>query len=356
LEQIFSSAGLLNIIQVIVAVIVVLGALVFVHELGHFTMAKIMGIKVEEFAFGFGPKWITLMKRGDTEYTIHPFPLGGFVKLAGAEPGEENLPSGFNSKPWWARFLVYFTGPLMNFVLAYLIFCIMGVMVGLPITKNSLNRIELIMPNGIADKAGIAVGDVVTHIDGKRIVTGEQLVDVIHKSTGKKLDFTVNREDKTLHIYVTPKLTKIDGKDMGAIGIMVTPELKRVGAVESVRYGTRVTAGFVKNFFTVIFSREVKNAVGGPISIVMETSNSVKRGASGLLQLMAVLSMSLGVVNLLPIPVVDGGQMVLLMVEGIRRRRLSPQTLELAQMIGLSIIALIFVLVMYLDLNRLIAR
>jgi regulator of sigma E protease len=344
-------------LQTLVAAVVVLGLLVFVHELGHFTMAKIMGIRVEEFAFGFGPKWITLMKRGDTEYTIHPFPLGGFVKLAGAEPGEENVPGGFNSKPWWTRFLVYLTGPFMNFVLAYLVFCIMGVTVGLPNANNtSLNRIELVMPGGIADKAGIEIGDVITRINGKRIVSGEQVVAAIYKSAGKRLDFTIDREGETLHIFVTPKLTKIAGEYRGAIGIVVTPELTRVGVIESVRYGTMATISFVKTFFTVIFSREVKDAVGGPISIVMETSNSVKRGASGLLQLMAVLSMSLGVVNLLPIPVVDGGQMVLLVAEGIKGRRLSTSTLELAQKIGFSIIAIIFALVMYLDISRLVAR
>jgi regulator of sigma E protease len=316
-----------------------------------------MGIRVEEFAFGFGPKWITLMKRGDTEYTIHPFPLGGFVKLAGAEPGEENVPGGFNSKPWWQRFLVYLTGPFMNFVMAYLIFCIMGVTVGLPSARNaSLNRIDLVMPNGIADKAGLEIGDLITQVNGRNITTGDQIVSIIYKSTGKKLDLTVNREGKTLHIFVTPRRTKIANEYKGAIGIVVTPELKRVGIVESVRYGTGATISFVKTFFTVVFSREVKDAVGGPISIVMETSNSVKRGASGLLQLMAVLSMSLGVVNLLPIPVVDGGQMVLLVAEGIKGRRLSTSTLELAQKIGFSIIAIIFALVMYLDISRLVAR
>ena len=141
------------------AAIVLLGTLVFFHELGHFTMSKIMRIRVEEFAFGFGPKWIRLFKRGDTEYTIHPVPLGGFVKLAGAEPGEAGLPNGFQSKPWWTRFLVYLAGPFASFVLGYIIFCMLGFTVGLPISRDVENKVDLVMPGSEADRVGLRTGD-----------------------------------------------------------------------------------------------------------------------------------------------------------------------------------------------------
>lgn len=342
-----------HIAETIVAVVVLLGVLVMFHELGHFTVSKLLGIKVEEFAFGFGPKWITLFKKGDTEYTIHPYPLGGFVKLAGSEPGEEDVPDGFNSKPWWARFLVYLAGPLMSFVLAYIIFCSLGLTIGLPITNISYNQVDFIEPGSIAEKAGMKIGDIVVQINDAPIKNGNQMVDYIHDSIGKPLDISVDRNGQIIHIHATPKATVVEGKRIGRIGFAPKQKLKRVGFLRAIHYGNNTTVSFVKTFFRVVFSRQAKDAVGGPISIVQETSNSVSRGVNGFLQLMAILSMSLGVINLMPIPVVDGGQLWLLVAEGIKGKALSIKTLQIAQTIGLVTIGLIFVAVFYLDFARL---
>lgn len=424
------------------ALIFLLGLLVCFHELGHFTMAKLLGIRVEEFAFGFGPKWIVLARRGGTEYTIHPFPLGGFVKLAGEDMTQENVPDGFYTKPWWVRFLVYSAGPFMSLLLAYIVFCVMGFTVGLPIGNKVMNKVDLVQPGGVAQKAGLKVGDVIIAINNKPITNAKQMLDTIHGSGEKTLLIAVERGNDILHITATPQtkavifesmgfqasrlekdadLYRIDNvkrhspaakaglrvndriisingrktdsgremveivrsaggkpvnivlergdnlikktiipdpkklaKDMPVayLGFILKQKLDRVGVVESIKYGNETTVMFIKTMITVIFSKDVKDAVGGPLAIASETQNSVKRGVSGYLELMAALSLSLGVLNLFPIPVMDGGQMVLVLVEGLKRKRLSQRTWEVAQLIGLAMLGLIFVLVMTLDLGR----
>lgn len=342
-----------DILMTTLAAIVLLGTLVFAHELGHFTMAKIMGIRVEEFAFGFGPKWIRLFKRGDTEYTIHPIPLGGFVKLAGAEPGEVGLPNGFQSKPWLTRFAVYFAGPFMSFVFGYLVFCTLGMTVGLPISRDVQNRVDLVMPNTEADRVGMRTGDEIISINGKATKTGEAMLAAVHENPNKRMKIVIRRSGRLVTVYATPKPTKMGGKVVGLLGFAPRQRLERVGLAESFEYGNQVTMAFAATLIKVLPSRAAKDAVGGPISIVDATYNSLKRGPNGYLELMGILSLSFAFVNMLPIFVVDGGQMLLLVIEGLKRRRLSAKTWEITQKIGLTQIAIIFILIMYLDLSRL---
>lgn len=335
------------------ALIVLLGTLVLFHEFGHFAVAKLFRIRVDEFAFGFGPKWIRLFKRGDTEYTIHPFPLGGFVKLAGMDPGEEDVPNGFNTKPVWQRIVVYFAGPFMSFVLAALVFFVMGVTVGLPTGEGMTNRVDLVMPDTEAARVGLKSGDAIVAINGERIETGDEMVDIIHASAGKKLQLVVARGNKEFTVYATPKGTKTsDGKVQGMLGFLPATQRERLGFTDSVKFGVITTKTFIGAMVQLLFSREVKDAVGGPLAIADATQTSVKRGFSGFLELMGILSLSLGVINLFPIPILDGGAIVLLAAEGIKGRRLSPRTIELAQRIGLTVIALLFLAIMSMDIWR----
>ncbi len=341
-----------DVVATALALIVLLGTLVLFHEFGHFAVAKLFRIRVDEFAFGFGPKWIRLFKRGDTEYTIHPFPLGGFVKLAGMEPGEEDIPNGFNTKPVWQRILVYFAGPFMSFVLAVLVFSVMGFTVGLPITDEMVNRVELVQPGSIAEKAGLRTADYIVAINGEKIESGNEMVEIIHNSPNKPLTMLVERNGKVMTVRATPKPEKVGKQRIGLLGFIPTPKLQRVGVVDSVRYGAIQTEVFVVGIVTSVFSRDVAQSVGGPLAIADATQTSVKRGVFGYLQLMAILSLSLGVINLIPIPILDGGAIVLLTAEGIKGRKLSPRTIEWAQRIGLALIAAIFLAIMYLDLTR----
>ncbi|HEX2924173.1 MAG TPA: M50 family metallopeptidase, partial [Chloroflexota bacterium] len=231
----------------------------------------------------------------------------------------------------------------------------LGLTVGLPITGKSSNRVDLIMPGSLAAKAGLKIGDKIMRIGEKPTKDGGDVVNIIHGSAGKPLDILVQREDKMVVLHATPKLEDAGkGKREGRLGFVMTAELKRVGLRQSVKYGTLYTKGFIETIVVVIFSKQVTKNVGGPIAIANETKTSVQRGWNGYLQLMAVLSLSLGIFNLLPIPVVDGGQMVLVAAEGVKRRKLSQRTLEIAQYIGLAAIALLFVLIMFLDISRVV--
>ena len=344
---------MLDVLMTALAAIVLLGTLVFFHELGHFTVAKLMRVRVEEFAFGFGPRWIRLFKRGDTEYTIHPVPLGGFVKLAGADPGEVGLPNGFQSKPWWSRFLVYLAGPFFSFLLGYIIFCTLGFTVGLPISRDVENKVDLVMPGSEADRVGLRTGDEIIKINSTDIRAGRDMLKIVHDSANKRLHIIIRREGRIVSVYATPKPRKVGGKMVGLLGFLPRQRLERVGLARSFAYGNQATEAFAATMIKVLPSKQVKDAVGGPISIVDATYTSLKRGPYGYLELMGVLSLSFAFVNILPIFVVDGGQMLLLVVEGIKRRRLSAKTWEVTQKIGLTMIAIMVILIMYLDLGRL---
>ena len=332
------------------ALIFMLGILVYFHEFGHFVMAKLLKIKVEEFAFGFGPRPIRLFKRGDTEYTIHPIPLGGFVKLAGENPGEPVTPGSMNSKPWYQRYLVYLAGPLASFLLAYLIFCGMGMFAGVPSLNN---RIDLVEHGSRAEAAGLRSGDRIVRINGSQILTGDQLIEYVHKSIGKELTITIDRGGKQVVLHATPGARVIEGQRLGILGFRPSVTLVRVGLISSVVEGTKYTKFVMMEIKTHLISKNIANEVGGPIAIASATRETVRRGIFDYIQLVAALSLSLGLVNLLPIPIMDGGQMVITMVEGIIRRRLSMRTLVIAQMVGLAAIGFIFISVMYLDLGRL---
>lgn len=312
-------------------------------------MAKLLGIRVEEFAFGFGPKWIRLFKRGDTEYTIHPFPLGGFVKLAGENPGESPVPDGFNTKPWYQRYLVFLAGPFASFLLAYVIFCSQGLIYGIPDVTNKVAAVE---KGSIAEKAGLRAGDRITQINGNGVISGEQVVKTIHSSAGKLVTLTVDRKGSVLHIKATPAAGKL-GKNVGLLGFAPDIAKKHATIVESAKNGTDETLQFVQMMLGSIFSRDVAKNVGGPLAIADATRQSVKNGSEGFLFLIAMLSLSLGIFNLMPIPVVDGGQMVLAIAEGIKGGKLSQKTVEVAQFVGIATIAVLFVAIMYIDLHRL---
>lgn len=311
-------------------------------------MAKLFRIKVEEFAFGFGPKWIILFNRGGTEYTVHPVPLGGFVKLAGMDPREVDVPDGFTSKPWWIRFLVHLAGPVMSFLLAYIVFSTLGLTMGIPCP---VNKVEFVQPKSIAERAGLRAGDRIVRIGSEPIESGDEMVRIIHGSAYKPLVLVIDRGGKSVEIRATPMPGK-RGKKIGLIGFIPAHEIRRVGFFRSIQYGTVVTVDFLKFIVVKLFSREIKENIGGPIAIVAATEASLESGFYHFIRLIGILSLSLAVVNLLPIPVIDGGQMLLLVVEGLKRRRLSPRTWEIAQRIGFAAIAVIIALVMYLDLSR----
>ncbi|NLN78151.1 MAG: RIP metalloprotease RseP [Armatimonadetes bacterium] len=189
----------------LIVFIILLGILVFFHELGHFLAAKSSGMRVEEFAFGFGPRMITLFKREGTEYTIHWVPLGGFVKIAGMEPGQEDISDGFQAQAIWKRALVIFAGPLFSFILGVGVLVSVGVLWGFQDFSEPQPRVGSVQPGTEAASIGLRAGDRVLEINGKRISTGAQMTEIIHDKPGQRITVLLDRDGKTIRKTARPR-------------------------------------------------------------------------------------------------------------------------------------------------------
>ena len=416
--------------------LIVIGILVFVHEFGHFIMAKRAGVRVEKFSLGMGPK-IYGYKKGDTEYVLSALPLGGYVKMAGENPDEE--PTGaadeFQSKTVWQRVKIAATGPLTNIVLAFLIMPFVF-MVGTysegpakvgyvepgspaekagftagdviekingrsitdwtkalsliavnpdtdvtvlvdragkketftlrPTTATELKigmsglipdmpaEIGKLKPGFPAEKAGINVNDKVLAVDGKTIYHWNQFSTIVRDSKGKKLVLTLERGGKRIDSTVTP----IEDSGRYVIGVEPVYRLvfKKYGFLESIQLGFDKTIESIDlTFITlkklVTFGLSIKT-LGGPVMIAQMSGQAASAGLSAFLSLLAMISISLGILNLLPIPVLDGGLILFLVIEAIRKKPVSRKVMEVSQSIGAAVLITLIAVVSYNDIMR----
>ncbi len=416
--------------------LIVIGVLVFVHEFGHFIMAKRAGVRVEKFSLGMGPKLFGF-KKGDTEYVISALPLGGYVKMAGENPDEE--PTGaadeFQSKTVWQRVKIAATGPLTNIMLAFLIMPLVfmvgtysegpakvgyvepgspaeraGFMAGdviekingrsisdwtkalsliavnpdtdvtvlidrqgksetltlRPTTATELKigmsglipdmpaEIGKLKPGFPAEKAGIAVNDKILAVDGKTIYHWNQFSTVIRDSKGKKLTIALERGGKRIEKNVTPM------EDSGRYVIGVEPVFrlvfKKYGFLDSLQLGFDKTIESIDlTFITlkklVTFGLSIKT-LGGPVMIAQMSGQAASAGLSAFLSLLAMISISLGILNLLPIPILDGGLILFLVIEAIRKKPVSRKVMEVSQSIGAAVLITLIAVVSYNDIMR----
>jgi regulator of sigma E protease len=367
--------------------IIVLGVLIFVHELGHFLFAKLLGVSVEKFSLGFGPKIIG-KKIGETEYLISAFPLGGYVKMfgeggfveggeahhppegetapAGAEPAaapreltEEEKARSFAHKPPLARIAIVMAGPAFNLIFAWLVFIVLF-MVGVPTITA---RIGEVLADKPAARAGIQKGDVVTAINGKRIRQWEEISGAIAKGSGAPLTITVHRGTQELSYTVTPEIR--EGKSLfgetvkrPAIGIAAAGEVatEHHSPVQAVVKGSEYTWKMVDLTIMSIVKMVQRvvplDSIGGPIMIVKMAGETAQAGGLSFLSFVALLSVNLGVLNLLPVPVLDGGHLFFFFWELIFRRPVSQKAREYAQQIGLMLLLGLMLLAFYNDIIR----
>ena len=510
------------IIETTIALLFIFSALVMFHELGHFVVARMMGIKVEEFAFGFGPRLVRLFKRGDTEYTIHAFPLGGFVKLTGMEPGEEHIPDGFQAQAIWKRALVIFYGPFASFALAVIVFICIGVYWGFPNVANPQNRVGMVSPQTEAQRIGLKAGDTILEIDSHKITEGDQMIDLIHNKPGEIVTLVIDRngkkltkagrpahmiqylgatwsfmqenkgvveavykdsEAKELGIKTGDQIVSIDGRRItvgasmtsaieaagskevklelkrdgkivnvttepaiawvefagvkwtfpgagamevtsadaknvevgdelvsingekvtggtqlqriigslegkpatlelkrwqqdepvvvelsptptdaetgffsaiGLLGFQPEPAFEKAGLGESVTRGLSDTWQRAYYLVKTLLSERIKEDVGGPIMIGKMTASSVALGPYWVLNMLGALSLSLAFINLIPIPVLDGGHLLLLGIEAIRRKRFTREQMQTAQLFGLALIGMLVVVVLFADVSKIL--
>ena len=349
----------------IVTFLFVLSILVVIHEFGHFVAAKRQGVRVEKFSLGFGPKVFGL-KKGDTEYMICAVPLGGYVKMAGDEAvGAKGAPDEFLSKSVGQRFKIVFMGPLLNYFLGFLLFWLVF-FIGAP---TVINKVGAVLDDYPAKAAGVKQGDVILSVDGKATKYWEDITDIIHDKKEGDLVLAVERPGKgALSIKVTPKrkeITDIFGKksSISLIGIAPSGEAVKVkyGFIRSfLRAGEQIyklTEITCKSLIFIIAGKlSVKESMTGPIGIFIITTKAAQLGVIYLLQIMAVLSASLAIFNLLPVPVLDGGHILFLLIEKIKGKPLSQKFQEAATQVGLALLIALMLFVVYGDFIRFVLK
>ena len=347
----------------IVATGIVLGILIFVHELGHFILAKKLGVKILKFSLGFGPKLIG-KKIGETEYQIAVFPLGGFVKPLGEDPHEEVKTEEYHRSYWaqpiWKRALIILAGPFFNFFLTVVLFSTINLF-GIPYLPAKIGEVSPGLP---AEQAGLKKGDTVLSIKGEELEKWDDLSRIIHNSDGKELLLKVKRGHEIFEVQVTPKAStqkNLFGEETHVFVIGITPAdeilIQKVGPFEAIGKGLSQTWLWIKLTVTSIIKLIERvipaKTIGGPILIAQMAGEQAKRGLLSLAVFIAILSINLGVINLFPIPILDGGHFLFLSVEAILRKPLSIRKMEIAQQIGLIFIILLMLFAFYNDLIRL---
>ncbi len=352
----------------IIIFILILGLLVFVHELGHFLMARKTGMPVEEFGIGFPPR-IWSFKKGETLYSLNLIPLGGFVKITGENGEDKNNENAFQNKTVWQRFIVLIAGVAMNVVLAFVVLSI-GFMVGLPsvvddtlpsnarVSNEQLQIIEVVSDSP-ADMAELELGDVVLSINGQSISSSDDLQKIVAASEGNDLDLVVLRGNKELSISVTPQLNK--DVDRYVIGVGITDT-----AIVSYPWYRAIWEGFratglllwqiISIFGLILFNLFTKGSliadISGPLGIAVMTGQVVDLGYSYVLQFIAMLSLNLAIINIIPFPALDGGKIFFLLIEKIKGSPINQKVENMIHNFGFLILILLIVVVTYRDVLK----
>jgi regulator of sigma E protease len=344
---------------------VALGVLVFVHELGHFAIAKRIGVLVQRFSIGFGPV-VLARQRGETEYAVSAIPMGGYVKMLGEEDEEEarlNPERAFSTQAVWRRAAIVFAGPAMNFVFAFLVYALLFAVVGheVPSTEPRVGGVSAGLP---AEAAGLQADDRIVSIDGKPVASWDELSKTIVGSKGRTLPLVVERDGKAVSLSVTPTLQEnrtMYGEPDGEtyrIGIERRIEWERVGLASAIGMAGQQTwdmSVVVLNGLKLMLQGRVPlKELGGPIAIARAAGQQARAGARYFLTMLAFLSVNLAVLNLLPIPALDGGHLAFFAVEGLLRRPLQARHREIAQQVGLLLLITLMVFVFYNDIHRLV--
>lgn len=416
-------------LSTIIAFIIIFGALVFFHELGHFVFAKRAGILCREFAIGFGPK-VFAYRKNETLYTFRLLPIGGYVRMAGEDPEfielkpglrvglllnedekvekiiinrKEQYPNAriieiekadierdlfisgyedendaelktyaidrqavliengietqiapydrqFTSKSLWQRTLTIFAGPLFNFILAFLVFMMIGFIHGVPSNEPILGKLT---ENSPAMKAGLQEGDLVLSIDGAEVTSWRDVVEIIRAHPEQSLDFQIERDGKEITIPVVPEKHVEDGVTYGLIGVYNPVEKSPFKALT---YGLSETYYWTKQIFIIlgdlIFGQFSVDMLSGPIGMYASTEEVAKAGIFYLMKWGALLSINLGIMNLLPIPALDGGRLLFLGIEALRGKPIDKQKEGFVHFIGFALLMLLMLVVTWNDIQR----
>lgn len=364
-------------IPTILVFIIMLSVLVLIHELGHFLVAKKFGIKVEEFGLGFPPR-VWGKRIGETLYSINALPIGGFVKLYGEDDAGsgrikpsavssqqsavDDIHRAFFSRPIWQRGLVVVAGVTMNFLLAVVVITYLFTFEGIPAQGNKVTISEAVKGSP-AQIAGLRKGDLIEKIGKTQIKDTKTLITETRKHLGEKIQISVKRGSESKVIEVTPR--KNFPNNQGPMGIAITQNIvfNKYPFPQSLYYGTKQTLndsgqivfGF-KDVVINIFTRlTVPAGVAGPIGMAQLTGEFVRVGPSAVLGLVYMLSLSLAVLNILPIPALDGGRFFFILVEALTRRKVNPRFEAMAHAVGIVLLLTFLAVVSFKDILRIIS-
>ena len=351
--------------RTIISFVVSLGILIFIHEFGHFVAAKLFGIRVERFSLGFGPRLFG-KEVGDTDYRISAFPLGGYVKMLGEsaddEIPEELRPVSFSHQPLRRRVTVVAAGPGSNLLLAVFLYGLIFALFGLTKTTTDIGSVT---PDSPAAAAGLQAGDKVLAINGIEVQEWSDLSQLIQESGGKSIQLKLQRGENEFSVELTPEIRKtqtILGEEVNRplIGIVASDNfiVEKVNPFQALYYAVDQTVGMIKLTFVVLGKLIVgaisPKTLAGPIGIAQMSGQVAKAGPLAFLSFLALLSINLGILNLLPIPILDGGHLLFFCIEGVMGKPLSIRKRELAQQVGLFLLIMLMVFVFYNDIYRLV--
>lgn len=358
----------------IIGLIIILGVLVFVHELGHFTVAKWFGVRVDEFGMGLPPRAIKLFKRGETEYTLNWVPFGGFVKIHGEDSLDKNDPDYHRSlvaKKWWQQILVLIAGVTMNAVLAWILFS-GSLMVGAPtamsdagnvVLKNPVLTVLEVAPNSPAEKAGLEAGDKILKVSSSSAILSNAAPDAFTSfiqstKSGDSLSIEIKRGAQVKDLAVIPSSTLVPGHQ--AIGVAIdmvgiAPGLSFFKAFEN---GFLVTINTIRGTFDafglLITGHLSLNSLSGPVGLTKVVGQAERIGFMYVVMITAVISINLAVINILPLPALDGGRILFVIIETIIRRPLSKKFVEWANGIGFSLLIILMLVITVKDVIHLL--
>ncbi len=328
--------------------IIVLGILIFVHEFGHFIVAKLSGVKVLEFALGFGPKLVGFTKE-ETDYSIRIIPLGGFCRMLGEDPDEAGQEGSYTNASPLNRLGIIAAGPIMNFLLAIFLFFIVYVIVGIP--NPVQNEIGEVLPGSEAEEAGVEPGDKIVAIEGEEVETWEGIVERINENPGNEIQMVVERDGTIEEMELVPQ----EDPETGAGQIGIT-NFVDAGIFTALVEGTRQTfwfTGMILVSLVEMVTGQMEPDVAGPVGIVNMIGDVARMGLINLATFGAFLSINLGLLNLLPIPALDGSRLLFILVEFVRGRPVDPVKEGFVHFIGFALLIMLMLIITYQDLLRL---
>jgi len=365
--------GLSTFYYLVVPFLFVLTIVVFVHELGHFLIARWCGVRVLVFSIGFGRELLGFTDRHGTRWKIAAVPLGGYVKFF----GDENVASvpdrttvaamtdaerneSFFHQSLGKRAAIVAAGPIANFILAVVIFASVFAVYGRP---DNVARVEAVEPNSAASSAGFRPGDIVVAIDDHPIKSFTEMQRVVRAHPDQKIQVEIERDGRFLTVTAVPTLKEIPdnfGKvhRFGILGIQGPRDRIKVGPLEAIGYGAQETWSIVDETFSYLYrmvtGRESADQLGGPVGIALMSGEAAKLGFDVLIRWVAAISVSIGLLNLFPIPLLDGGHLLFYGLEGLRGRPLSDRTQEIGFRIGFAMVLMLLVFATYNDIPRLL--